>query len=399
MEDKFKKTAIKNGIIITPFDILKNKVLIFDKEKIISLEEERPKEFYNNFKVINAQGNFVVPGFIDLHVHGGGGADTMDGTPGSLEKIAKTHCYFGTTSFLPTTMTMRKSRIMKSLENIKEVFHKGTGSAEILGVHLEGPYINPLKKGAQKESDICSPSIKEFEKINKASGGLIKLVTIAPEIHGAIDFIKWLKKNGIYSSAGHSDASYAQVVKAVGAGLSQVTHIFNAMNKFHHREPGLIGAALTMEELYAQIISDEIHVHPVVIKIAVKSKGFDKILLITDAIRATSMGEGITELGGQKVIVENGQARLEDGTLAGSILTMDRAIRTMVEKVGVSLQNSIRMATINPAISIGIENNKGSLEPEKDADIVIMNKYLEVDTVIVKGKVIIKKMETAGNYS
>ncbi|NQT67736.1 MAG: N-acetylglucosamine-6-phosphate deacetylase [Actinobacteria bacterium] len=390
VKEKFEKTAIVNGVLITPLKVLKNKILLIEK-KIISIEEGNLELIKEKLNIIDAEGSYVVPGFIDLHVHGGGGADVMDGTPGSLEKVAKIHCFSGTTSFLPTTMTMNKDKIIKSLENIKKVFQKGTGTSEIIGIHLEGPYINPKRKGAQKESDILKPSIKGFEEFNDISEGLIKMVTIAPEIPGAIDFIKYLYKNGIYSSAGHSYASYEQTLKAVKVGLSQITHIFNAMKMLHHREPGLVGAALTTEELYAQVIADGFHVHPAVIKILVKAKSLDKIILITDAMRATSLGEGITELGGQKVVIKNSQARLEDGTLAGSIITMDKAIRIMVREVSVPLKNAIQMATLNPAKSIGIQNNKGSLEPGKDADIVIMGGNLEIETVIAKSKIVFRK--------
>ena len=390
MNDESKKKIITNGVIITPGEILKNRVIIIEGSVVSSIDSKIPEETGGYIEVIDASGNYVVPGFIDLHVHGGGGADTMDSNLGSIEKIAETHCCFGTTSFLPTTMTMDRDTIVKSLQNIRKVFIRGTGYSEILGIHLEGPYLNPEKKGCQREEYIIKPTVEKFIKLNKSAGGLIKIVTIAPEIEGAIDFIKWLTGKSIIASAGHSSAKYGQVEEAVKAGLSQVTHTFNAMSGLHHKEPGLAGAALSIDELYAQLIADCIHVHPAIMKVMISSKGMDRTILVTDAIRATGTDEGISELGGQKVIVKDGQARLEDGTLAGSILTMDCAVRNLVEKVGISITDAIKMATINPARSIGIEKRKGSIEPGKDADMVLLNSKLEVDMTIVKGKIVYK---------
>src|SRR4030042_262004 len=207
MINRFKNKAIINGTIITPFEILEDKVVISEGPIIASIENGNFKKFGIDVEIIDAGGSYIIPGFIDLHVHGGGSFDTMDGTPGSLEKIAETHCRFGTTSFLPTTITMNRDTILKSLQNIKTVFERGTGTTEILGIHLEGPYINPKKKGAHREEDIINPSIEGFMEFDRASGNLIKLVTIAPEVLGANDFIKWLTKQGIIASAGHSDAT------------------------------------------------------------------------------------------------------------------------------------------------------------------------------------------------
>ena len=388
MNDRLKKKVIINGVIITPGEILKNRIIIIEGPVITSIVSKTPQKTGDCIEIIDASGSYIAPGFIDLHVHGGGGADTMDGTPGSLEKIAETHCSFGTTSFLPTTMTMDRDTIIKSLQNIRKVSIRGTGTSEILGIHIEGPYINPEKKGCHREEDIIKPTVEKFTELNESAGGLIKIVTIAPEVEGAIDFIKWLTGIRIIASAGHSNAKYDKVKEAVEAGLSQVTHIFNAMGGLHHREPGLAGAALSIDELYAELIADCIHVHPAVMKVMIDSKGTDKVLLITDAIRATGIDVEISELGGQKVIVKDKQARLEDETLAGSTLTMDSAVRNLVEKVGISIPDAIKMATINPARSIGVEKRKGSIEPGKDADIVLLNRDLEVDMTIAKGKII-----------
>jgi N-acetylglucosamine-6-phosphate deacetylase len=286
---------------------------------------------------------------------------------------------------------MSKDKIIGSLRSICEAAKKGTAGAEILGIHMEGPYINPEKKGAQKEDDIKKISIEGFLEFNQASGNLIRLVTIAPEIPGAIDLIKYLYKQGIIASVGHSNATYVQTQAGIQAGLSHVTHTFNAMRGLHHREPGVVGAALTSPELTVEVIADGIHIHPIVLKILTKIKEGEEIVLITDAMRAAGLKDGTYDLGGQEVIVAKGQARLKDGTLAGSVLTMDKAVKNMVNKVGIQLPKAIQMASFNPAKSIGIDDKKGSLEPDKDADIVILNKNLETELTIVAGKIVYRR--------
>lgn len=390
MSDK-DKIIILNGTVITPFRLLKDKEIFIEKEKINSIEDRKNIDSSTDIDIIDAAGGFIVPGFIDIHVHGGGGADAMDGNYGALKEIAKVHSKSGTTAFLPTTMTMSKEEILRSLESISEAYRKGTGTAEILGIHLEGPFINPSKKGAQKEEHIVEPSVKEFLEFDKASGNLIRIVTIAPEMPGAIELIRWLHENNIITSAGHSDATYDQVREGVKNGLTHITHIFNAMRGFNHREPGIVGAALSSQELMIEMIADGVHLHPVTMNMILKVKEHDKIILITDAMSAAGKPEGIYSLGGQEVMVSGNSARLKDGTLAGSILTLDKAITNMLDITGISLIEAIKMVTVNPAKCLGIENKKGSLEPGKDADIVILDEKLEVRATLVKGRVVYKR--------
>ena len=392
MINQNKRTLISHGTIITPFQLLEDRIIIVEKGKIIAITDKKENITVPiEAEVIEARDKFVVPGFIDIHVHGGGGYDFMDGTYQAVQQITLTHTCFGTTALLPTTMTATRKQIIQSLKNIREAKLKGMGGAEILGVNLEGPYISPVKKGAQKEIDIKKPSIEEFAEFNQASGNLIRVVTIAPEMPGAIDLINYLHKQGIIVSVGHSNATYVQTQAGIQAGLSHVTHIFNAMRGLHHREPGVVGAALSSPKLAVEIIADGIHLHPVVIKILIQVKESEKVVLITDAMRATGMSEGIYDLGGQEVAVAKGQAILKDGTLAGSVLTMDKAVRNLVTKVGVSLMEAVQMATFNPAKCLGVEDRKGSLESGKDADIIILNKKLEVELTMIAGKVVYKR--------
>lgn len=383
-----------HGTIITPFQLLEDRIIIIEKGKIIAITDKKEDlALLKNVEIIEAQNKFIVPGYIDIHVHGGGGSDVMDGEYEAIKQVATTHSRFGTTAFLPTTMTMTKDKIIKSLKSIHEARLKGTGTAEILGIHLEGPYINPEKKGAQKEEDIKKVSVEEFLEFNQASGNLIRLVTIAPEMPGAIDFIRWLHQQGIIVSVGHSNATYKQVQEGIQAGLSHVTHIFNAMRGLHHREPGVVGAALSSPKLIVEMIADGIHLHPIVLKMLTQIKESEKLVLITDAMRATGFKEGTYDLGGQEVIVTQGQAKLKNGTLAGSVLTMDKAVKNLVTKVGISLLNAVQMASYNPAKCLGIDDKKGSLELYKDADIVILNKNLETELTMVAGKVVYRRKE------
>jgi len=393
MINKNKRIIIINGTIITPFHLVSGKAIVVEKGRIREIvnKEELSTATLIGAEVIEGKDKYIVPGYIDIHVHGGGGSDVMDGNYEAINQIAIAHSHFGTTSFLPTTMTMNKNKIIRSLKTIYEAKLKGTEGAEILGVNLEGPYINPEKKGAQREIDIRKPSIKEFSELNKASGNMIRLVTVAPEMPGAIGFIKYLCKQGIIASVGHTNATYVQTQAGIQAGLSHVTHTFNAMRGLHHREPGVLGAALTSPELTLEIIADGIHIHPIVLKIITQIREDEKIVLITDSMRATGIKEGTYDLGGQEVTVNKGQARLKNGTLAGSVLTMDKSVKNMVNKVDISLPKAIQMASFNPARSIGVENRKGSLEPGKDADIVILNKNLETELTIVAGKVVYKR--------
>jgi len=382
------KDIILNGTIITPFELIEERAVFIKDGKISAIDDKKNVTRSLNSEIINTGDGFIVPGFIDIHVHGGGGFDAMDGSYEAIKEIAKTHSRFGTTAFLPTTMTMSKNRILKSLESINKAFVKGTGYAEVLGANVEGPYINPIKKGAQKEEDIRNASIDEFVEFNKASGNIIRITTIAPEMPGALGLIKWLRKNGIIASIGHTGATYEQVQEGIKAGINHVTHIFNAMTGFSHRSPGVVGAALFSPELIVEMISDGIHLHALAMRMVTKIKEMEKIVLITDAMRAAGMPDGLYELGGQEVSVKNGEARLADGTLAGSILTLDQAVRNMVHITGISLIDAIRMVTINPANCLRIKDKKGSLEPGMDADIVILDNRLEVRRTIVRGETV-----------
>ena len=333
----------------------------------------------------------VLPGFVDQHIHGAGGSDGMDGTIKDVSIIANTIAAEGTTSFLVTTMTQSPENITKALQAVKEYKAANpTDGARVVGVHLEGPFIAAKHKGAQPLEYVKEPDVKVFDEYNVASGKSIAIVTLAPEVEGAADFVAHLTKQGIVSSIGHSGAKYPDVEKAVSLGASNVTHTYNAQTALHHREIGVVGSAMLLDELNCELICDTIHVSVPAMRLLVKNKPHDKISLITDAMRAKGLPDGESELGGQKVFVKDGEARLADGTLAGSVLRMNRAVQNMVEKVGVPLTQAVDYATINPARMLKIDDVTGSIKVGKNADFTVLNKNFDVLLTIRDGEIIYK---------
>ena len=349
-------------------------------ERIISTDKAEGEE------VVLPQNSIVVPAFIDVHIHGAGGSDTMDGNAEALTTISQTIVKEGTVGFLATTMTQSEENIEKALTAVKEF--KDIDGARILGVHLEGPFISPDFAGAQPREYIVKPSAEQFKKYNKASGNKIKKVTVAPEEDGAEELIKYLKENGIIASIGHSNATAEEVKGAVICGAESVTHTFNAQSPFKHRDIGVAGSAMLNDELCCEIIADGVHVSFEAIKLLVKNKPKDKITLITDAIRAKGLGEGESELGGQRVFVKDGQARLANGTLAGSVLKMNVAVKNMVERVGVPFTQAIDYAAKNPAKQLGIYQDTGSISTGKRADFTVLDREYNVIMTIVAGKIV-----------
>ena len=356
--------------------------ILFD-EKIRGVGAEKPDEI-----ISLPEDAIVLPGFIDEHIHGAGGADTMDGSVEALTVMADTLTREGTTTFLATTMTQSPENIHRALNAVREYRGmKRRAGARIAGAHLEGPFIAEAHKGAQPAEYIAEPSVEVFEKYQAASGGSIKIVTLAPEAEGAAELIKYLTAHGIVSSVGHTSAKHVSVVEAVASGASHVTHTFNAQSPLHHREIGVVGSALLMDELTAELIADTVHVSVPAMKLLEKCKG-ENLILITDAIRAKGLGDGESELGGQKVFVKGGEARLADGTLAGSVLRMNVALKNIVEKVGVPLERAVKFATENPARALGIFEETGSIEVGKRADFAVLDRSFEVLLTVRDGEIV-----------
>lgn len=372
--------VIKNGKIILKDKVILNKVLIFD-EKIIDIVDSC--EGLENIEEIDAKGYYISPGFIDIHIHGAGGADTMDIDENSIDIISEYICKNGVTSFLPTTMTMSEERILNSFDNIRKYMNGRVSGAKVLGAHMEGPFINSIFKGAQDEKNI----VKAEYSMIKENMDIIKIITIAPEVVGNMEFIKEVKhkKNDIKFSIGHTNATYEEAMDAINIGISSATHTFNAMTPLNHRKPGVVGAVMN-SDVYCEVIADTIHVHPAIFNILGSIKGNDKMILITDAMRAACLKCGEYDLGGQTVHVDDNSARLKDGTLAGSILKLNEAIKNMKNNTSYNINEIIKMVTINPATLIGEEDKIGAIEIGKYADLVIFDEDVEVKATIINGE-------------
>lgn len=331
--------------------------------------------------------HYLSPGFVDLHIHGLAGKDVMDAEVSSLKDIALNLASQGVTGFLATTMSAPAAQIEKILQAVVKVKSNENG-AQLLGVHLEGPFIAESKKGAHSLTQ--KPDINLFNQWQRIAQNAIKLVTIAPELPGALDFIKALIKNKVIVSIGHTNATYHETHAAIEIGASQATHLFNAMHGIHQREPGAAGALLLSEKIKAELIVDGKHLHPAMLQLALHCKGKENLLLVTDAMRASCMGDGDYDLGGQIVHVRNGEARLANHTLAGSTLRMNVAIKNMMAYTGCSLIDAITMASFNPLEALSLDEQKGSIMVGKDADLVLLSKELEVKMTLCRGKMVFK---------
>ena len=342
-------------------------------------------------EVVLPEGAIVVPGFIDQHIHGAGGADAMDGDVEALKTIAENVVAEGTTTFLATTMTQSVENITKAMAAVKTYRESApkTG-ARVGGIHLEGPFIAAKFKGAQPLEFVAAPSVEVFDKYNAASGNAIKIVSMAPEVEGAEELIKHLAAQGIVASIGHTAATCADVQNAIAAGATNVTHTYNAQTPLHHREIGVVGSAMLFDELNCELIADTIHVSVPAMKLLIKNKPNDKVSLITDAMRAKGLPDGVSELGGQTVYVKGGEARLADGTLAGSVLRMNRAVQNAVTKVGVPFTKAIDFATKNPARMLGIDKETGSIAVGKKADFAVLNENYDVLMTVRDGEIVYK---------
>ncbi len=383
-----KRKMLLKGHIISPIDSGEGKdILEIDGRSVTFIGPSGTLFPGSEHQIFDFGVNYICPGFINLHVHGSGGVDVMDNSYHALDWMSRALAEGGTTSFLATTMSAPRQELLEVVRTIANTGLRGTKGAQVIGAHLEGPFLNPGKKGAHKEEDLRLPDINEFKEYIDAGNGAVKMVTVAPELPDIIPVIKFARSRGVVVSLGHSVASIAQVDEAFAAGLSHVTHAFNAMSGLHHRDLGTTGAIMSMKQLTADVIPDGLHVHPSVIKILVQAKGIDRVCAITDCIRAGGMGNGIFEFGGRKVIVRDGAARLADGTISGSVISMAEAVKTIVEKVGLSLNEAVKMASANPAGILGL-NSKGVLMPGKDADVVVLDRNFRVLMTVVAGKIV-----------
>jgi len=371
--------APETGGVIVEGGVIKK---VFSTEFKCSTDGARVITFPNTYHLI--------PGMIDMHVHGAGGSDVMDGSAEALTVISGSLIKEGVTSFLASTMSAESDLIGKALKNVRD--HAGRSvempGAEVIGVHLEGPFISSKYAGAHRRECVKFPDVELFDDWQDMSGGMVKLVTLAPELPGSIEFISYLKRNNVIASVGHTDADRDTVSAAIAAGASHATHLFNAMRGFHHREPGAAGALLVDERITAELIADGIHLDPQTLELAYHVKGSGKIVLVSDSIRAKYQGDGIFDLDGRKVLVKDGEVRLDNGTLAGSVLKLKDAIKNMITFSGCSIADAIKMIAENPAKELGIFVRKGSIAEGKDADLVVLDDGYEVVMTVCGGRIV-----------
>lgn len=373
---------ITGGTLITPHQTLENYTLTLSGDKIAGIHPAQRTDG----EVIDARGLYVVPGFIDVHVHGSAGHDTMDATSEAIHTLGRFFARHGVTSYYPTTMSAPANAITRAIENVSRTPQPIDG-AQHLGVHVEGPFLNRKYPGAQPASALRDPDTAEYE--GWFDSGVVKLITVASELKGGLELIREGVQRGIEFALGHTAASYEDVIAAVDVGARQATHTFNAMLGLHHRNPGTLGAVLTDDRIYAQIIGDGVHTHPAMVKLLVRAKGAGRTILITDAMRATGMADGTYALGDdQFVTVQGGIARTADGALAGSTATLDGVLRNVIQFAGVSLAEALQMATSTPAEAMNLSGRKGVLAEGADADIVLLDQMLQVCMTIVAGRVV-----------
>ncbi|MCY9189883.1 N-acetylglucosamine-6-phosphate deacetylase [Bacillus mojavensis] len=383
-------SLLLSGIsIVTENEVIKNGYVGVKDGKISAVSAERPIEQYAK-EIQGPMDAVLLPGMIDIHIHGGYGADTMDASFSALDTMSSRLPEEGTTSFLATTITQEHGQISQALVNAKDwksAEDSPSLGAELIGIHLEGPFVSPKRAGAQPKEWIRPSDLALFKKWQQEAGGLIKIVTLAPEEDQHFELIRYLKDESIIASMGHTDADSALLLEAFEAGASHMTHLYNAMSPFHHREPGVIGTALAHEGYVTELIADGIHSHPLAAKLAFLAKGSSKLILITDSMRAKGLKDGVYEFGGQSVTVKGKTALLPDGTLAGSILKMNEGAQHMRAFTNCSWTDIANITSANAAKQLGIFDRKGSITEGKDADLVIVSSECEVLLTICRGNI------------
>lgn len=396
------RIIFKNAKVITPFRLIQNGGIRVEDGKIIDVFEGQFKAINNIDKVIDLKGKYLSPGFIDIHTHGGGNHDFMDGTIDAIVEGCITHMTHGTTSIVPTiTLTNDIDELFKFFDNFKNVKSNFTNGPNLLGLHLEGPYLSMEQRGAQDPKYIRNPNRTEYMRILNCNDDIVRW-TIAPELDGALDMGIELRNRGISACIGHSNAIYEKILKAYEYGYNHITHFYSCMSTVRrinaYRYSGVVESAFLIDGMTVEIIADGIHLPESLLKLIYKIKGSNNICLVTDSMRAAGMPEGESMLGnlrkGQKVIVEDGVAKLPDrSAFAGSVATTDKLVRTMIEIADVPLIEAVKMMTHTPARVMGIDKDKGSLAAGKDADIVVFNDNIDIDLVMVKGDIQLNKIK------
>lgn len=376
------RQCIINGKVILKDKVINANVYV-EGEYICEISQRLP----DNEQVIDAKGCYVSPGFIESHSHGRNGSDFMYPSFEDLNTITSNFIKSGVTGILATTMTMSKEDTYTAIKNIAENIDKVSGS-KILGIHMEGPFFNLKYKGAQPEEYMIDPTITNYKSLIGEFGYLIKKISLAPELKNADKLIEYLVKEGVVVSLGHTDATYQQAINGIKAGATSGTHTFNAMTPLTHRNPGVVGAIMESDEVYAELILDGIHVSYPAAKVLLKAKGLDKVVLITDSMEASGLDDGEYKIGNQAVYVKDNSARLESGTLAGSVLAMNTAVKNAYQNLGLTIYEAVKLASYNPAKNLNLID-LGELAINKKADIIMFDEEINIDFVMIDGKVLI----------
>ena len=381
------ETIVIKGNVLTPREQIGEGSVVVEDGRIAEVSEGKAPQG----RVLDFEGCYVVPGFVDIHVHGGAGEDVMDASAGGLDRLSLFLAAGGVTSFLATTNTDSQERTLKAVREIGEAAKRGTRGARLLGLHMEGPYISMERSGAQNRAHIRLPALDELGQASLEAGGSLRMVTLAPEVDGALEAVRWLASRGIVPAAGHTDATYDEARAGIEDGIRHASHLFNGMRSLHHREPGLVGAALDDERVTVELIADCYHIHPAVLRIVARLKGTARTALVSDSIAAAGLPDGDYSLGGMKVAVRHGKSLLESGILAGSTIRLCDAVRNMVKKADVPLREAVEMASTTPARVAGAADRRGSIAPGMDADITVLDRGLSVILTMVEGSVVYEK--------
>lgn len=381
------KTVFTAERLVTPIERIEAPIVVVEDGLLTTIASRESVEVPAGARWLDFPGLMLAPGLIDIHIHGGSGHDVMEARASALSAIERHMAKHGVTSYLATTVTAPQDGMLKALEFLGRTatLRREPLGAVSLGVHLEGPFISHAKRGVHPPEYLVAPSPEKLDVFWQATEGAIRMMTVAPEIPGAIETIRHAQRLGIHCSLGHSNANYAQAAEAIAAGAVHATHTFNAMRSLDHRDPGILGAVLTSDEISADIIADGVHVDPRVVQLFLRAKGQERAVLITDAISATGMPEGRYQLGPLEVEVRDGRCEYQ-GKLAGSVLTLDRAVRNVMAFAGLTLQQAIRLATFNPAQALGLTGDRGLLALGCVADMVALTPEAEVVHTIIAGR-------------
>ncbi|HOP75732.1 MAG TPA: N-acetylglucosamine-6-phosphate deacetylase [Bacillota bacterium] len=380
--------ALTGAVVLTPFVMIEDAVILINGKRIKALGSRDRVEIPADYREISLDGYLIAPGLIDQHVHGCGGAEVMSGKADALRDMARFQAVHGVTSFLATTMSGSRDQLVAVARAYHELQEDNYKGARCLGLHLEGPYLSNRFSGIHSPYHLRSATLEEVTTLNRISGNGIKMVTMAPEVPGVLELAKELSNAGIICSIGHSDADYATAQKAVDEGFSCVTHCFNGVRPFHHREPGVVGVALTDDRLRIELIADEHHLHPNTVMLAWKMKGFERIILVSDAMAPAGLVDGNYNTAMGELSLVDGRLTDSMGRLSGSAITLEQAVKNFWDYTGCELTDAFRAATYNPARLLGINKRKGSLYPGKDADLIVLTPQLDVVMTMVEGEII-----------